>query len=68
MLHNKAPICARILITKDSLAIFTNYPSVTKDQVLEETALILFHPVFHGCFQLIGVRIQLPVTSYVLKG
>ena len=48
------PICARILISKDRLAVFTNYPSVTKDQALEETVLTLFHPVVHGCFQLAG--------------
>ena len=52
-LHIKTPICARILISEDRLAVFTNYPSVTKEQALEETVLTLFHPVVHGCFQLV---------------
>ena len=51
MLHIKTLICARIPIPKDRLAVYTNYSSVTKDQALEETALTLFHPVIHGCFQ-----------------
>ena len=50
------------MIPKDRLAIFISYLSVTKDQALEETVLTLFHPVVHGCFQLVGVRIQSPVT------
>ena len=54
--HIKTLICARIPIPKDRLAVFTYYPSVTKDQVLEETVLTLFHPVVHGCFKLIGVN------------
>ena len=29
-----------------------------KDQALEETVLILFQPVVHGCFQLIGITIK----------
>ena len=41
-LHIKPPICARLPISKDRLAIFTNYPSVTKDQALEETVLTLW--------------------------
>ena len=46
VLHIKTPICARIPISKDRLAVFTNYPSVTKDQTLEETVLTgFFHPV-----------------------
>ena len=53
MLHIKTPICASLLIPNDRLAVFTNYPSVTKDQALEETVLTLFHPVVHSCFQLI---------------
>ena len=58
-LHNKTPIsCARVPIPKDRLAVFTNYPSITKDQALEEAVLTLFHPVVHGCFQLIGVAIE----------
>ena len=61
MLHIKTPICARVPIPKDRLAIFTNYPSVTKDQALKETFLTLFHPVVHTCFQLVNVRIQSPV-------
>ena len=53
------PICARIPISKDRLAVFTNYPSVTKDQALEETVLTgLFHPMVHGYFQLVGVTIK----------
>ena len=62
VLHIKTPIWARIPIPKDRLTIFTNYPSVIKDQALEETVLTLFHPMVHGCFQLVGVRIQSPVT------
>ena len=54
VLHIKTPICTRILISKDSLAVFTNYPSVSKDQA---SGLILFHPVVHGCFQLVGITI-----------
>ena len=50
-LHIKTPICTRIPISIDRVAVFTNYPSVTKDKALEETGLILFHPVVHGCFQ-----------------
>ena len=46
-------------ISKDRLAVFTNYPSVNKDQALEETILTgLFHPVVHGCFQVVGVTID----------
>ena len=41
-LHIKPPICARLPISRDRLAIFTNYPSVTKDQALEETVLTLW--------------------------
>ena len=51
------------MIPKDRLAIFTNYPNVTKDQTLKEIVLTLFHPVVHSCLQPISiVRIQLPVT------
>ena len=53
VLHTNIPICTRILIPKDRLAIFTNYPSVTKDQALAETVLTLFYR-----FQLIGVTIE----------
>ena len=56
----------------DRLAIFTNYPSVTKDQALEETVLMgLFHPVVHSCFQLAGwhYTIEDTITRYdVVKG
>ena len=55
VLHIKTPGCARILIPKDSLATFTNYPTVTKDQVLEETVFMLFHSVVHACFQLVSI-------------
>ena len=41
--HIKTPICARMLIPKDRLAVFTNYQSVIKDQALKETVLALFH-------------------------
>ena len=70
MLHIKTPICARIPISKDRLAVFTNYPSVTKDQALEETVLTgLFHPVVHGCFQLIGITIVDTIACHnVVKG
>ena len=54
-LHNLC--CKDIPIPKDSLAVFTNYPSVTKGQALKETVLTLFHTVVHGCFQLVGVKI-----------
>ena len=68
-LHIKTPICTRILISKDRLAIFTNYPSVTKNQALEETVLTLFHPVVHGCFQLIGITVEDTIASHdVVKG
>ena len=41
-------------MSKDRLAVFTNY-----DQALEETVLMgLFHPVVHGCFQLVGITID----------
>ena len=68
--HIKTPICARIPISKDRLAIFTNYPSVTKDQALEKTVLMgLFHPVVHGCFQLIGITIEDTIACHdVVKG
>ena len=46
------PICTKILISNDRFAVFTNYPSATKDQAFEETVLTLFYPVVHGCFQL----------------
>ena len=54
-LHIKTTICVRIQIPKDRLAVFTNYPSVTNHQALEETVFTLFHPVVYGCFQPIGV-------------
>ena len=62
VLHIKTPICTRIPIPKGRLTVLTNYPSVTKDKALEETALTLFQPVVYGCFQLFGVEIHLPVT------
>ena len=69
MLHIKIPICTRTPIPKDRLGIFTNYPSVTKDQVLEETVLTLFHPVVQGYFQLIGVTIEDTIAPHnVIKG
>ena len=61
----KTPICTRIPISKDRLAVFTNYPSVTKEQALEETVLMgLFHPVIHGGFQLIGITIEDTITRH----
>ena len=60
----KTPICTRVLISKDRLAVFTNYSSVTKDQVLEETVLTLFHLVVHGCFELISVIIEDTITYH----
>ena len=69
VLHIKTPICARIPISKDRLAVFTNYPSVTKDQVLEETVLTLFYPVAHGCFQFVGNTVEDIIARYdVIKG
>ena len=69
MLHIKTPTCGRIPISKDRLAIFTNYLSVTKDQVLEETALNFFYPVIHGCFQLVGNTIEDTIACHdVIKG
>ena len=67
-LHIKTPICTRIPIYKDRLAVFTNYPSVTKDQVLEETVLTgLFHPVVYGCFQLVGVAIEGTIEDTIAR-
>ena len=68
-LHIKTRICARVPIPKDRLAIFINYPSVTKDQALEEMVLTLFHPVVHGYFQLVGVTIEGTIACHnVVKG
>ena len=62
----KTPICARIPIPKDRLAVFTNYPSVTKNQA---SVLTLFHPVVHGCFQLVSVTIENAIARHnVVKG
>ena len=55
------PICARIPISKDRLA---NYPSVTKDQALEETVspystvedTIARHDVIKGQLSKVGVQ------------
>ena len=46
-------------MTKESLTVFTDYPSVTKDQALEETVLTLFNPVIHSCFLFVGVTIEI---------
>ena len=68
MLHIEPPIWARIPISKDRLAIFTTYPSVTKDQALEETVLTgLFDPVVHGYFQLVGINIDTIARHDVVK-
>ena len=67
--HIKTLSCTRILIPKDNLAVFTNYPSVTKDQALEETFLTLFHPVVQGCFQPANVTIEDKIACHnVVKG
>ena len=69
MLHINTPICARIAIPKDRLGVFTNYPSVIKDQALQETILTLFHPVVHGCSQPVDVTIQDTIAHHnVIKG
>ena len=69
VLHIKTQFCARISISKDRLAVFTNYSSVTKDQALEETVHTgLFHPVVHGCFQVVGVTIDTIAHHDVVKG
>ena len=68
-LHVKTAICTRILIPKDRLVVFTSYQSVTKDQALEETVLILFYPVVKGFFQLVGVTIEDTIVQHdVIKG
>ena len=59
-LHIKTQICTRILISKGRLAVFTNYPSVTKDQALEETVLAGLFPLWFTAFtgfQLVGITI-----------
>ena len=69
MLYIKIPIGTRIPISKDKLVVFTNYPSITKDQALEETVLTLFHPVVHGCFELVSVTIEDTIAHRdVIKG
>ena len=69
VLYIKTSICARMLVPKDRLTIFTNYPSVTKDQALQETVLTLFYRVVYGCFQLIGATIEDTITCHnVVKG
>ena len=68
-LHITTSICARILIPKDRLAVFTNYPSVTKDQALEQTVLTLLHPAVHGYFQLVSITIENTIVCHnVVKG
>ena len=52
---------------KDTLAISTNYPSVTKEQALEDTVLTLFHPVVHGCFKFVGVTIDVTESSVTMS-
>ena len=48
--------------SKVRLAVFTNYPSITKDQALDETVLTLFHHMVHAAFNsVVGVRIQSPI-------
>ena len=68
-LHIKTPICTRIPIPKDRFVVFNNYPSVTKDQALEEAVLTLFHPVVQGFFQLVSVTIEDTIAHHnVIKG
>ena len=69
-LHINTPICAKVPIPKDRLAIFTNYLSVAKGQALEETVPTLFHPVVHSCLQLISVTIEDTIACHgdVVKG
>ena len=52
-------ICKTIVMPKESLTVFTDYPSVTKDQALEETVLTLFDPVIHSCFQFVNLSVLL---------
>ena len=53
----------------DRLAIFINYSSVTKDQVLEETVLTLFYSVVQGCFQLVSITIEDTIAHHdIVKG
>ena len=69
MLHIKTPNYARIPIFNDRLAVFINYPSVIKDQALEETVLTLFHPAVYGYFELVGVTIEDTIACLdVIKG
>ena len=68
--HIKTPICARMPIPKDRLAVFTIYQSVIKDQALEETVLALFHPVVEGFFKLLVLLLRIqsrPSEYYVFK-
>ena len=68
VVHIKTPIsCARLPIPKEGLAVFFNYPSVTKDQALEETVLTLFQPVVNSCFQLINVAIHDVIKGQLSK-
>ena len=54
-LHIKPPICARLPISQDRLAVPTNYPSVTK--ALEETVLTLwFTAAFNPSVLLLRIR------------
>ena len=63
-LHIKTSICIRIPIYNDRLAVFTNYPSVTNEQALEETVLMgLFHPMVHG-----WITINIIARHDVVKG
>ena len=69
VLHIKTPIFARIPISKDKLTVSTNYPSVPKDQALEETVLTLFYPVVDGCLKLVGITIEDTIACHdVVKG
>ena len=69
MLHFKTSLSARISIPKDGLTVFTTYPSLPKNQALEDTVPTLFHPVVHSCFQPIGVIIENTVAPHnVVKG
>ena len=73
VLHIKTPICTRITISKDRLAIFTNYPSVTKDQTRHykkqfSRAYSTLCTV-HGCFQFTSITTEDTIARHdVVKG
>ena len=65
----KLEMSCNVPISKDRLAIFTNYPRVNIDQTLEGTFLTLIHPVVHNCFQPVSVTIEDAIAGhYIFKG